>query len=65
MKLVLRSGGRIENRDPFKRSPSGFQMQSLPDTAQDRFKAKEMMTLHAVARTLSKVSRSFRPSDSD
>ena len=57
MKLVLRSGGRVEIRDPFRRSPAGFETPTASQSDHDRFKIKEMMTLGAVARSLQKLSR--------
>ncbi len=65
MKLVLRSGGRVEIRDPFRRSPAGLQVQTASQSEQDRFKMKEMMTLGAVARSLDKVRRGPRLGDCD
>ncbi len=63
MKLVLRPGGRVENRDPFKRNPSGLRLESSVTVSQDQFKAKEMMTLSAVAQSVSRVSRTLPRED--
>jgi len=65
MKLILRSGGLVETRDPFRRSPSGFQAQTLSKSEQDRFKMKELMTLGAVARSFWKVGRGSHTADQD
>lgn len=65
MKLVLRSGGKIENRDPFKRSPSGFRLQSIPDAQRVWFRAKELMTFGAVAKSVTRAIRVLRTTDVD
>lgn len=60
MNLILRSGGRIENRDPFRRLPAGLCVQRYPAVSRSRFKAKEWMTLHAVAASASRNSGGAR-----
>ncbi|NLT43027.1 MAG: hypothetical protein GXX93_10175 [Anaerolineae bacterium] len=65
MKLVLRSGGRVEIRDPFRRSPAGFQNLTASQSDHDRFKMKEMMTIGAIARSIHKLRRGPRHGDCD
>lgn len=65
MRLVLRSGGKIENRDPFKRSLTGLAVQVVADRDIPRFRAKELITLGAVARALQRAAHARRMSDSD
>ena len=65
MKLVLRSGGRVEIRDPFRRSPAGFETPTASHSDHDRFKIKEMMTIGAIARSIHKLRGGPRHGDSD
>ncbi len=63
MKLILRSGGIIENRDPFRRSPSGLTTQTTVVPPILRFRAKEMITLGAVARSIHRASQKTRTTE--
>lgn len=65
MKLILRSGGVIENRDPFRRQPSGLQTQAPVESPILRFRAKEMITLGAVARSIHRATHKTRMTDAD
>ena len=60
MKLILRSGGIIENRDPFRRNPSGLRTQTSVESPILRFRAKEMITLGAVARSIHRATHKTR-----
>lgn len=64
MKLILRSGGRIENRDPFRRNPSGLQTETPVNVSPIlRFRAKEMITLGAVARSIHRATQKIRTTE--
>ncbi len=65
MKLILRSGGKIENRYPFKRSPSGFRVRAASDASLTRLRAREIMILGAVAKSFSRSVRMIRTTDVD
>jgi hypothetical protein len=63
VKLILRSGGRIENRDPFRRNPSGLTTQTAAIPPILRFRAKEMITLGAVARSIHRATQKTKTTE--
>ena len=63
MKLILRSGGVIENRDPFRRSPVGLRTETSVESPILRFRAKEMITLGAVARSIHRATQKTRTTE--
>ncbi len=65
VKLVLRSGGKIENRDPFKRSPAGLRGEDRAAGSRGRRSIKEILILSAIANVLSESSHKGKMTDID
>jgi hypothetical protein len=65
VKLILRSGGKVENLDPSKRRPIGLKTEPRSEAIFRGHSTKEVMILSAIANAISRASHKIRMTDGD